>query len=115
MKLTIPDLFVEDTQRLRVLGGDDDAAGVAVDAVAQGRGEGVLPLRIPLALLVEVRLDVVDEGVDLLRLVGVDHKALGLVRQEQVFVLVDHGQAGLEQGEEHILLGGLVEELVVDV
>ena len=47
---------------LGVLGGHDDAAGVAVDAVAQGRSKGVLVPGIPLLLLVEVGLNVGDEG-----------------------------------------------------
>ena len=86
-----------------------------VDAVAQRRGEGVLPPGVPLPLLVEVRLNVVDEGVDLLRLVGVNHQTGALVQQHQILVLVDDIQAGAEQGEEQIILPGLVEELVVDV
>ena len=57
----------------------------------------------------------VDEGVDLLRLVGVDHQTGALVQQHQILVLVDDIQAGAEQGEEQIILPGLVEELVVDV
>ena len=113
--LPIPDLLVDDPQGLGVFGGDDDAAGVAVDAVAQRRGEGVLPPGVPLPLLVEVCLNVVDEGVDLLRLVGVDHQTGALVQQHQILVLVDDIQAGAEQGEEQIILPGLVEELVVDV
>ena len=113
--LVAPDFLVEDPQGLRVLGGDDDAPGVPVNAVAQGRGESVLPAGIPLLLLIEVSLDVVDQGVDLLGLVGMAHKALPLVRQEQVFVLVNDGEAGLEDGEEAVFLRGLVEELVVDV
>ena len=100
------DLLVHDPQRLGVLGGDDDAAGVAVDAVAQGGGEGVLPLGVPLLLLIEVGLDMVDEGVDLLRLVGVDHQTGALVQQHQILVLVDDIQAGAEQGEEQIILPG---------
>ena len=58
VQLTVVDLLVEDTQRLRVLGGDDDAAGVAVDAVAQRRGESVFGLRIPLTVLAQVGLNV---------------------------------------------------------
>ena len=113
--LPIPDLLIDDAQGLGVFGGDDDAAGVAVDAVAQGRGEGVLPPGIPLPLLIQIRLDVVDEGVDLLCLVGVDHQAGALVQQQQILVLIHDVQAGLEQGQEKIVLPGLVKELVVDV
>ena len=38
-----------------------------------------------------------------------------LVRQQQMLVLVHHRQPRLEQRQEHILLRGLVKELVVDV
>ena len=80
--LPVPDLLIDDAQGLGIFGGDDDASGVAVDAVAQGRGKGVLPL------LVKVRLDVIDEGVDLLRLVGVDHQPRPFVQQHQVLILI---------------------------
>ena len=113
--LPVPDFFVDDAQGLGVFGGNDDAAGVPVDAVAQGRGEGVLPSGVPLPLLIQIRLDVVDEGVDLLRLVGVDHQAGPLVQQQQILVLIHDVQAGLEQRQEKIVLPGLVKELVVDV
>ena len=113
--LPVADLLVDDPQRLGVLGGDDDAAGVAVDAVAQGGGKGVLPLGVPFPLLVEVRLNVVDESVDLLRLVGVYHQPRPLVQQHQVLVLVHDGETGLEKRQEQIVLTGVVEELVVDV
>ena len=74
LQLVVPDLFVDDTQRLRILGRDDNAARVPVNAVAQRRGEGVLLPGTPFTLLVEVRLDVVDQRVDLLCLVGVDYQ-----------------------------------------
>ena len=115
LQLVAFDLLVDDAQRLGVFGGDDDAAGVPVDAVAQGRGEGVLPLGVPLLLLVQVRLDVVDEGVDLLRLVGVDHQAGALVHQQQVLILVDDVQLGLEHRQKEIFLIGLVKELIIDI
>ena len=56
LQLVVPDLFVDDTQRLRILGRDDNAACVPVNAVAQRRGEGVLLPGTPFTLLVEVRL-----------------------------------------------------------
>ena len=57
----------------------------------------------------------VDEGVDFLRLVGVDHQPGPLVHEKKVLVLVDDAQPGLENGEEEIFLFGLVKELIVDV
>ena len=55
------DLLIYDPQGLRVLGGNDNAAGVPVDPVAQGGRKGVLPFGIPLFFLVQVGLNVVDE------------------------------------------------------
>ena len=86
--LPVPDLLIDDAQGLGIFGGDDEASGVAVDAVAQGRGKGVLPPGVPLPFLVKVRLDVIDEGVDLLRLVGVDHQPRPFVQQHQVLILI---------------------------
>ena len=110
-----PDLLVEEPQRLGVLGGDDHAAGVPVNPVAKSRGEGVLPPGIPLLFLVQVGLDVVDEGVDFFRLVGVDHHSGALIHHQQVFVLVYDVQLRAEQCEEHVFFRGLVKKLVVDI
>ena len=57
----------------------------------------------------------VDEGIDLFRLVGVHHQPRPLIQQHQVFILIHNGQAGFEQRQEQIILTGLVKELVVDV
>ena len=113
--LPIPDLCRQYPQGFGVLRRNHDAAGVAVDAVAQGRGESVLPFGVPLPLLVEIGLDVVDEGVHLLRLIRVDHQSGTLVRQEDILVLVQNIQTGLEEGEEQVVLPGLLKKLVVDV
>ena len=56
--LTVADLIVQDAQRLGVFRRDDDAAGVAVDAVAERGGEGVFGLRVPFAALTQVGLNV---------------------------------------------------------
>ena len=50
-QLMVPDLLIDDAQGLGIFGGDDDTAGVPVDAVAQGGGKGVLPLGVPLFFL----------------------------------------------------------------
>ena len=109
------DLLIYDPQGLRVLGGNDNAAGVPVDPVAQGGRKGVLPFGIPLFFLVQVGLNVVDEGVDLLRLIGVDHQTRPLVHQQQILVFVHDVQLGTEHGEKDVFLRGLVKELVVDI
>ncbi len=65
---------------------------------------------IPLPLLVKVRLDVIDEGVDLLRLVSMDYQARALVQQHQVFVLIYDVRLGLNRVRKQIVLPGLVKD-----
>ena len=72
-------------------------------------------LGVPLLLLIEVGLDVGDEGVHLLVLVGVAQKAGPLVEQHQVFVLIDDIQLGLEHRQKGVVLPGLVKKLIVDI
>ena len=57
----------------------------------------------------------VDQGIDFLCFVGVNHDARAFVRQQQILVLVDDGKPWLEQGEKHVFFRGLVKELVVDI
>ena len=57
----------------------------------------------------------VDEGVDLFRLIGVDHHAGPFIHQQQVLILIDDVQLGLEYRQEHVSFRGLVKELVVDI
>ena len=113
--LPIPDFIVDDPQGFRIFGGNDNAACVAVDPVAQSRRKGIFPTGIPLPLLVEVGLDVVDKRIDLFRLVGMDHKTGPLIQKEEVFILVEDVQLRLEKGEKEVVLPGLVEKLIVDI
>ena len=112
-QLVVTDFIVDDAQGLGIFGGDNDAAGIAVDAVAQGRGKGVFPPGIPLPLLVEIRLNVVYKGVHLLRFVRMDHQARLLIQQHKVLVLIHDVKAWLKEGEEHIFLPGLVKKLII--
>ena len=57
----------------------------------------------------------VDEGIDLLRFVCMDHHAGTLIHQQEIFVLVDNLQPGLKHGQEHVFLRGLVKKLIVDI
>ena len=104
VQFQVPYLLVDDPQCLGILSGNDNAAGIAVDTIAQRRRKGIFPLGVPLPFLVQIRLDVVDEGVHLLRLVGVDHHSLRLVRQQQVLILIHHRQPGLKQRQKQIFL-----------
>ena len=62
-----------------------------------------------------LQLYIIDEGVDLFRLVSVDGHTGTLVHQQQIFVLVDNIQLWLEHREKEIFLIGLVKELIIDV
>ena len=95
--------------------GDDDAAGIAIDPVAEGGSERIFRFRVPLLLLIQVRLDLGDQSIDILMLVRMAEQAGAFVAQEQVFILVDDIQLGLENRQESIVLPGLVKELIVDV
>ena len=112
----ILDLLIHHPQGFRRLGGDHDAPGVPVNAVAQRRGEGVFLPGTPLPLLVQVRLDVVDQGAAIFRaVVGMHRKARALVHKQNVFVLVDNVQIGIRHGEVGVVLPGVVKKLVVDI
>ena len=100
---------------LGVLRRDDDAARVAVDAVAQRGGKGIFLARLPLALLVEIGEQMVDERIDLLPLVGVDDHSGGLIKQHDVFILIDDMQPWVDDREIDVLLARRFKELVVEV
>ena len=108
------DLRVHRAQRLPVLGEDDDAAGEAVDAVAQRRGEAAR-LRLPLALLVEVGLRIGQQRVHLFALVGVADEPGPLVQQHDVRVLIEDGELRAELRIERVLALRRGEPLVLHV
>ena len=56
-----------------------------------------------------------DEGVDVFIRVRVAEQTRPLVADNELVILVDDVQAGLEDGEESVVLPGAVKELVVDV
>ena len=68
--------------------GDDDAAGVAVYAVAQRRSKGILLARMPFALLRHIGLNIRDEGVIIPYARAVAQHARLLVGEEDVFILI---------------------------
>ena len=70
----------------------------------------------PFPLLVQVGLDLIDEGPAVLRtVVGVNRQPRALVHQKNVFILVDDIQLGGSHRQVGIVLPGGIEELVVDV
>ena len=114
-QLPVLNLLVHHPQALGSFGGDDDAPGVPVDAVAKRGGKGVLPVGGPLLFLVQIGLDVGEEGVYTLALVGVNHQARTLIQQQDVFVLIEDIQPGLVERQKGVLQGGFVKKLVVDI
>ena len=114
-QLAFADLFVQDAQCLGVLRRDDDAARVAVDAVAQRGSKDIFLARLPLALLVEIGKQMVDERIDLLPLVGVNDEPGWLVEQQNVLILVKDVQLWICDGEVDVLLARRFKELVVEV
>ena len=89
--------------------------GISVDAVAQGRGEGVLPPGGPLLFLIEVGLNVGDESVHIFPLVRVAKEPGPLVAHHHVLVLVDDAKLRPEHRKEGVVLRGGVKEFIVDV
>ena len=57
----------------------------------------------------------VDEGVDLLVLIGVDDLTCGLIEQHDVLVLVDDLEPRRRDREVDILLARRFEKLIIDV
>ena len=102
LHLAPANLRVHRAQRLLVLGEDDDAAGEAVDAVAQRRGEAAR-LRLPLALLVEVGLRIGQQRMHLLALGGVADQPGTLVEQHDVRILVEDRQLRADLRIERVL------------
>ena len=89
LQLPVLELLVEYTQALGVLSGDDYAPGVAVDAVDERRGEGLLVPWVVFAFLIEIALDPCDERVVILRVVRVREQADLFVEQQDILILID--------------------------
>ena len=107
----LADRLVHGTQGRCRLCGDDEALGIAVDAVAEGRREGLLGGRVVDALAPEILLHLVEER-DLAGRVRVAELPRGLADDEDARVLVDdlrrpvcgHEAAG-RAGREELVTG----------
>ncbi len=113
-QLPLPNLLVQYPQSRGVFGAEDDTAGVAVDAVAEGGGEGILPLGGILTGGHQVFKDAVNKGIHRPVVVHMDHQPGGLIHQEEVFVLVEDFQL-VPGGKEGVLLAVGGKELIVYV
>ena len=80
-----------------------------------GRGQRPPPGRGTTPFLVEVGLDVGEQGVDPFALVGVDHQTGALVHQQDVLVLVHDAHARCFDAAEGFLLLGRVKIFVIEV
>ena len=94
LDLAVFDLFIHDAQRLGVFRRDHDAAGIAVDAIAERGRKAVLPRRVPLALCAEIRLDIGDERIPAPLPRAVAEDARLFVHEQDVFVLIDDIEPG---------------------
>ena len=114
--LTVFDLLIEDAKRLRIFRRDDDAAGVAVDAVAERGRERILLARPPFALGIEIGLNVIDQRFAVFRAVmRVNGLAGLLVGKENVLILVDDVELRDADGQIGVFLLWGVKKLVVDI
>ena len=67
-------------------------------------------------LLIQIGLDLVDEGPAILRsVVGVHRQPGTLIHQQNVLVLIDDVQLGSRHGQIGVILPGCIEKLIVDV
>ncbi len=86
--LPVLDLLIHNTQSLCRFGGNDDAAGIAVNAVAQCRGEGMFLPGTPFLFLIQVCLDMVKQRSALLRTVVGMHRQTGAVNHQKNMIIL---------------------------
>ena len=96
--LVVLDLFVHHAKRFGVLCRDHDATRVSVDSVAERRGKGLLLLGIVLTLLIQIRLDVHDQGVLFCTVILMHEHTGALVAQNDIVVLIDDVKLGRDTG-----------------
>ena len=113
--LAVAYLVVENSQSFGSFGGDNDAAGVAVYSVAESGSEGVFLARSPFTLLVQIILNVGNEGVVIVGTRAVAEHAGFLIGQQDMLILVDYVYFGRGYLQVCVLLAGLFEKLVVYV
>ena len=114
MDLPPLELFVQNTQGGGVLGGDDDAARVAVDAVDEGGRETVFVLRHIFAFFKQIPLHAENEGVPIFVFIRMNQKSCGFVEEQEVVILIDNGK--LPSRRHEIRRGGrLVQNIVFEV
>ncbi len=113
--LAVPDFFIDDPQRFRILRGNDDAAGVAVNPVAESGSKRILLFRPPFTLLREVGLDVGDQRVIIPLAGAVTENARLLVGEKDVFIFIDDRNPGLSDLQIRVFFLRLFKELIIDV
>ncbi len=112
----VANLLVEDSQRFRIFCCNDNAAGVSVNSVAQCRGEGMLFPGMPFPLLIQVRLNLVNQCSSVFRtVVGMYGQPRPLVYQKNIVILIDDVQSGGGNRQIGVVLSGGFKELIVNV
>ena len=115
LNLAVFDLFVHNAQRLGIFCRDHDAAGVAVDAVAERRRKAVLPRRVPLAFRAEIRLNVCDERVPAPLPRAVTEDARLFVHEQDIPVLIHDVEPGHGDFAPRIFLPRRLKKLVREI
>ena len=90
--LSVLDFLIENAQAFRVFGGDDNAAGVAVDAVGKGGRKGIFLFRFVFALFKQIPFDPRDERIGVFAVVRVAQQPDFFVEQQNIFVFIQNIQ-----------------------
>ena len=111
--LSVANLLIHHAQRPGIFGGDDDSAGVAVDAVAQRGSKAVFFVGIIFAFFIQVALHAQIERVAVVAAVLVTDDADLFVQDQKILILIEdiRDPAGLQKVV--VLLPG--KEFVADI
>ena len=89
-QLAVLHFLVENAQRLCRLCGDDDAAGVAVNAVDERGREGRFLIGIIRALFIEIPLDAGDERINKFTVIRMTKQPRLFVQQQHIVVFIEN-------------------------
>ena len=111
--LSFLDHLVQKPQGFGILGGNDDAAGVAVDAVTESGGKALLAVGVIFPFAIEIGFDMGDQGVLILVIVRMYQHSRAFVDQQNMLVLIHHRDVGCQNAK--CLIGGcFFKKLILD-
>ena len=108
------DDFVHLLQCHGVFGAQHQSAGVAVYAVAQCRCKAVFLCRVVLAFLVQILLHPPNQGIGRTGFIFMYHQPGGLIRYQNVFVLINDGNF-VSGTQECLIRTRFFKKLIVEV